>query len=55
MFVLFFYELSDLLDKLSDIVDSDQLVACSDFNCPGVDLLSIDDDLTSVFDTRGFR
>ena len=47
---LFYEELSDMLTRLSDVIDGDRFIACGDFNCGGDDSNSIRSDLESVFD-----
>jgi len=49
----FYDELTDLLSKLGDDVDSDRVVICGDFNCAGAMSTAIDDDLQSLFDING--
>ena len=49
----FYDELTDLLSKLGDDVESDQVVICGDFNCTGAVSTAIDDDLQSLFNING--
>ena len=46
----FYYELSELLSKLGDVIDDDRLVGCGDFNCDGDDSTSIGLDLHNLLD-----
>jgi hypothetical protein len=46
-------ELSDLFSKLSGVIAADRIVFCGDFNCPGVDALSVSDSIDSILDTFG--
>src|SRR5208282_908312 len=48
-------ELSDLLVKVGDVIDADQLAMCGDFNCPGVDSTSVRGDLPSLLDAHGLQ
>src|SRR5208282_3820408 len=53
--VEFYDDLSEMLDKLGDVIDTDRLVASGDFNCGGASPPSVSTDLQTVFDTHGLR
>jgi len=49
----FYNELSDMLDKLGDFIDTDRFVACGDFNCSGDSPSAVSTDLLYVLFTHG--
>ena len=51
----FYDELSDLLDKVADVIDSDRFIACGDVNCGGSDSSSVNGELSSLLDAHGLR
>ena len=51
----FYDDLSDMLDKLGDVIDTDRFVACGDFNCSGDSSTSVSADLQTLFDAHGLR
>ena len=51
----FYDELSDLLARLGDVIDTDRFVACGDLNCGGADSTSVRDDLSTQLDAHGPR
>ena len=48
-------ELSDLLSRLSDVIDEDRLVVCGEFNCGGEDSSSIGLDLQNILDIHAMQ
>jgi hypothetical protein len=48
-------DLSDLLLKLGDVIETDRLVLCGNFNCPGSTSMSILTDLSSLLDAHGLQ
>jgi Endonuclease-reverse transcriptase len=48
-------DLSDLLDKVGDVVDADRFIACGDVNCGGVDYTSVSDELLALLEAHGLR
>ena len=52
---VFLDDLSTMFDTLDDVINSDRLVVCGDFNCGGNNSISVSIDLQTVFDTHGLR
>ena len=48
-------ELSEMFDRLIDVIDTDRFVACGDFNCGGDSPTSISTDLQTLFNTHGLQ
>ena len=51
----FYDELSDLLAKVGDVIDTDQFVACGDVNCGGADSTSVRGELSTLLEAHGLR
>ena len=49
---VFYDELSDLLTKVGDFIDTDRFILCGDFNCLGPNS-TVDTELMSLFDYHG--
>lgn len=52
---LFYNELSDLLTKLCDSIESDRFATCDHFNCGDVEPTSITFELLSITDVHSLR
>jgi hypothetical protein len=52
---LFYDELSDMFDKIGDVIAGDRFVACGDFNCGGDQPTSISADLEGVFELHSLH
>ena len=52
---LFYDELSDMFDKIGDVIAGDRFVACGDFNCGGDQPTSISTDLEGVFELHSLH
>ena len=52
---LFYDELSDMFDKIGDVITGDRFVACGDFNCGGDQPTSISTDLEGVFELHSLH
>ena len=48
-------ELSEMFDRLANVIDTDRFVACDDLNCGGDSPISISTDLQTLFNMHGLQ